>query len=156
MAIEIDSFLGFSASVPEGSFVVPESSAGAGSEQISLPGDILFSMVRDDDTVRDYAQTVEWTQKLASFYTDHFNGETRTEGRLDGEGKESYAVAVEFSDEIGVLRIAALVGIRFDAGAFFGLTLVWPVTDPEQEPDVALIKRVVDGVTFSPSAAGGN
>lgn len=152
MAIELHSTLGFSTVLPEGSFILTESSGGPESVQISIPGDILFSMVRDDDAVQDYAQTIEWTEKFASFYTFTYDGALRLQGSVASEGKRTYAVAVDFTDQSGDRRIATVVGMKFDAGQFFGLTLLDPVTEPGQQPDVAMVKRVVDGISVSSAA----
>lgn len=153
MTIELHSDLGFSAVLPEGSLIQADSSGGPSSAQISIPGDILFSMVRDDETVQNYAQTIEWTQKFASFYTFTYAGEVVMEGSVASEGRQSYAVAVDFTDQNADRRIATVVGMKFDTGEFFGLTLLDPVTEPGQQPDAAMVKRIVDGVSARESAA---
>jgi hypothetical protein len=153
VSIELHSALGFSAVLPDGSFLLADSSGGPQSEQISIPGDILFSMVRDDDTVHDYAQTIEWTEKFASFYTFTYHGVIQMAGSIASEGKQSYAVAVDFTDQNGNQRIATVVGMKFGTGEFFGLTLLDPVTEPGQQPDAQWVKQIVDGISVNAAAA---
>ncbi|NYE95655.1 hypothetical protein FHU41_001905 [Psychromicrobium silvestre] len=149
MNIELSSEVGFTASLPEGSFVVAESSAGPGSEQISLPGDILFSMVRDDSTVQSYAAVIEWTEKMASYYSTTKKGEKIAEGALESQGKKCFTSLTLYPHSETEPKVAAVTGIRFDSGEFFGLTLLWPVLDLDLEPQIDRVQRIVDGISLN-------
>lgn len=153
MSTQFQSTMGFTATLPEGSASVAESSAGPGSEQFSLPGGTILSVVRDDEQVGNYAQTIEWTQKMAAWYQSQFAGQVVSEGSLPGDGKELYAVAVDFNDNDSVPRIASVVGMHFPGSAFYGLTLLSIVTDPEAGVDTKLIQQLVDGITLTATAS---
>lgn len=147
MTIEFSSDIGFTTQLPDGSFRVEESSAGAGTEQFSLPGGAYVSLVRDDGQVHDYAQAMEWAQKMAAYYQDEFGGRVLTEGRLQSAGKQSYAVAVAYRDPDEVPRLATITGILFPGGAFFGLTLL--AVAPDGDPDVTFVQGIVDGMALA-------
>lgn len=149
MSTKFQSSMGFTATLPEGSAAVAESSAGPGSEQFSLPGGTLLSVVRDDEQVGNYAQTIEWTQKMAAWYQNQFAGQVVSEGSLPGDGKELYAVAVNFRDSDAVPRIASVVGLHFPGSAFYGLTLLSIVTDPAAGVDTQLVQQLVNGITLT-------
>ncbi|WP_285727667.1 hypothetical protein [Psychromicrobium xiongbiense] len=149
MTIEIRSDIGFTAQLPEGSLILEESQAGPDSEQISLPGDVLFSIERITDLVHDYAEATEWTEKSAAYYQQEFDGAVLTQGRLQSPGKEVYAVAVSFADAEQTPRIATVIGIRFLSGEFFGLTLISVHADPQPQADLQLIQSLVDGIELS-------
>lgn len=148
MTVELRSEIGFTASVPDGSILLPDSNGGPVSAQISLPDNVLLTVVRDDELIHDYAQVLEWTQKMAAFYQSEFDGTVLTEGSLQSEGKKVYVVVVRFDDAEGVPRIASVAGVRFLSGEFFGLTLNAVNPDPEPSADIPLIQSTVDGLSL--------
>lgn len=139
--------LGISLTLPDGSAVIEESSAGPLSLQFSLANGDVISVVRDDQGVNDLASTIAWTEAMAEYYVKEFGAVEELSGSLESEGKTSFAYSVAYSDAQEVARRATLIGVLLDGGAFVGITLI---TINDGKPlDVELVQEIVNGVSVN-------
>ncbi len=150
--VRLESRTGWRLRLPDGSLFLEEPSSGPGTEQISLPGDILLTLI-PDDRVGHLGQVLEWSQHQAQRFVTDRGGELVAEGSIPSAGT-AYACLVGFAGHTADRWIVASVGLLRDA-AFLGLLILWPVTDPAMEPDLTLVRRVVNAVgTGGPDGAG--
>lgn len=126
--------------LPVGSMVLADPSSGPGTEQISLPGDILLTLI-PDQRVRHLGQLLEWAQHQAGRFVTDRGGDPLAEGAVRLPGRDAYASLVGFDGHTGQRWIVAAVGL-LRAGRFLGLLVLWPVVDPALEPDLSLVRRV--------------
>jgi len=139
--------------LPFGSVVLADPSSGPGTEQISLPGDILLTLI-PDQRVRRVGECLEWTQHEARRFVTDRAGDALAEGAIRMAGRDAYACLVGFDGHTGQRWIVAAVGV-LRAGSFLGLLVLWPVVDPAQEPDLALVRRVAAAADVGdPDGAG--
>src|SRR5690348_7743719 len=116
--IILNSKLGFGIELPDGSFLVDHSSAGPGSEQISMPGDVLLTVVRDDDLVQTYPHVIEWSEKMAQLYLSRDQSAALGQGRVVSPSAQTYATVVGFVGAQAQPLMVATVGMLHSQGAF--------------------------------------
>ncbi|MFJ3956311.1 hypothetical protein [Arthrobacter sp. NPDC090010] len=150
MTMRIDSELGFSAEFPDWTIVLDESTAGPGTEQYGLPGNILVTVIKDEQAVQSAPQLSGWAHLMAEFYLQK-NGRVLAEGDLQLEGRQSYAVMVAFESEDGEAKSATSVAV-LQNGRFLGFLVVRPETDPEAEPRTEDVREIVGAVTVNAAA----
>lgn len=147
MTVHIESPLGFTADFPEFTQALPESTAGPNTEQYGLLGNVLVTVIKDDNAVSDAPQATGWAHLMSAYYLDERGGTQLAEGALDLEGKDAYAVMVGFQDPDGTAKVASAVGV-FENGRFIGVLVVWPVTDPAKEPQADRLKEIVGAISL--------
>lgn len=148
MSVHIESPLGFTADFPEYTQVLEESSAGPGTEQYGLPGDVLVTVIKDDRSVEGAPHITGWAHVMSDLYLKGRSGHTISEGQLDLPGKDTYAVLVGYDSPVGSAQIAAPVGIWED-GQFLGVLVIWPVVNPDIEPRIDLLKDIVGAISLN-------
>ncbi len=148
MTVHVESPLGFTADFPEYTQTLDESSAGPGTEQYGLPGDVLVTVIRDDKSVEGAPQITGWAHLMSDFYLKGRAGHKISEGQLNLEGKDTYAVMVGYDSPVGSAQIAAPVGI-WEKDKFLGLVVIWPVVNPEKEPRVDMLKEIVGAISVN-------
>ncbi|HEY5848730.1 MAG TPA: hypothetical protein VIU11_16510 [Nakamurella sp.] len=140
--VSLVSGLGCSLRLPMGSMFIDDPSSGPGTDQISLPGDILIAII-PEKRVQHLSQVIEWSENQAQRFVDQRAGALIAQGTVSSPGREVYVCAVGFMGLSGDPRIVASVGVMDARGRFMGLLILWPVTDPALEPDLALVRRVI-------------
>lgn len=139
--------------LPDGSMVLADPSSGPGTEQISLPGDILLTLI-PDQRVQHLGQLLEWAQHQAGRFVADRAGDPLVEGAIRLPGRDAYASLVGFDGHTGQRWTVAAVGL-LRAGRFLGLLILWPVVDPPLEPDLSLVRRVAAAADVGePDGAG--
>jgi hypothetical protein len=145
MSVHIESPLGFTADFPEHTQVLADSSAGPNSEQYSLQGGVLVTVIKDDTSVQGAPEANGWAHLMAEFYLQERKGTLLTEGELNIPGRSAYAVLVGYTDAQGSSKVAATVG-TWEDGRFIGVLVIWPYVNPEVEPRVDLLKEIVSAI----------
>lgn len=148
MSVHIESPLGYTADFPEHTQVMEDSTAGPNSEQYTLLGGVLVTVIKDDTSVTDAPQANGWAHLMSEFYIEERGGTKLTEGELNLPGKASYAVLVGYTDHAGDARIAATVGV-WENNRFIGVLVIWPYVNPEIEPRIGMLKEIVSSISVS-------
>lgn len=144
MSIQFTSPLGLDITLPDGAEPIAEPSAGPLSAEFSLPNGDVVSVVRDDTAATDLAGIIAWTQAMAGHYITEFGAVEEMQGTIAGDGRQSYAYSVSFSDAAQVPRRATLMGCLLTGGIFAGITLV---TINDGKPlDTELVEEIVRGM----------
>ena len=143
--MHIESPLGYIADFPEHTQVLEDSSAGPGTEQYGLLGDVLVTVIKDDTSAQGAPQANGWAHLMSEFYLEERKGTLLTEGELNIPGRSAYAVLVGYTDAEGDARVAASVGV-WESSRVIGVMVIWPYANPEIEPRVDLLKEIVSSI----------
>ncbi|XAS67124.1 hypothetical protein V3C33_16980 [Micrococcaceae bacterium Sec5.7] len=148
MSVHIESPLGFTAEFPEHTQILGDSTAGPNTEQYGLLGDILVTVIKDDNSVQDAPAATGWAHLMSGFYLEERAGTLLTEGELNLPGKATYAVVVGYDDADGSAKAAATVGL-WEKNRFIGVVVIWPCVNPGIEPRISMLKEVVGAISVS-------
>jgi hypothetical protein len=83
---------------------------------------------------------------MSGFYLEDRGGTLLAEGGLDLPGKDAYAVVVGYDDDGGPAKVAATVGV-WESGRFVGVVVIWPYLNPEAEPRLDMLRRIVGSIS---------
>ncbi|WP_426997213.1 hypothetical protein [Pseudarthrobacter sp. N5] len=111
-------------------------------------GDILVTVIKDDNSVQGPVQITGWAHLMSDFYLEERGGTLLTEGELNLPGKAAYTVVVGYGDADGSAKAAATVGV-WQENRFIGVVVIWPCVNPEIEPRISMLKDVVGAISVS-------